>query len=258
MRSFNIGSGTSIEVLEDYCFNNTQLEEFILPSPTTIGKFVFKNCKHLSHVDLTPRSSSNNKRNLQSSESYTIPTGLFDDCTSLRNISIHATVNNISDYAFRNCNNIEYYIPDSVVHVGISCFENCYKIYNVPQPITHFGNNSFRSTYIKGPLVIPPSTDFIGSSSFTNTSVYIVIYCGIHDFSRSLLAFENDAISIVTYSYDYVSFCGLRAHHSPSHTCSDLLRTNFAGVEGLRHNIHGNNIIDGVLLFSSVYNLGLW
>lgn len=262
---FNIGPGTTISCIDQYGFANTKIHSFSLECEVIVSAFAFQNCTNLTTVNMTQMKSYSSlsaaKRKLKSSslsqEFYTIPEGLFDGCICLESLSINNNIDNISGYAFRNCNVLQFTIPSSVTSIGNSAFENCYKVKIIPNYIVYFGNSSFKGAGISRTLKINSNVSYIGEFTFFNTSLRIVYYCGDTDFSGFSRSFDDSTSIVVTFSYPKSTFCGATVYHMPSNSCSDIMQTNNDANGLLKRQIGEKLNADGIFL-ASVYYIGLW
>ena len=57
---------------------------------------------------------------------------VFENCYSLKNITLPDSLVTIYPYCFKNCHSLEsIIITDSVTSLGVYIFENCYNLKNV-------------------------------------------------------------------------------------------------------------------------------
>ncbi|EAY04470.1 hypothetical protein TVAG_194350 [Trichomonas vaginalis G3] len=269
---FNIGTGTTISYIDDYAFANKKIHSFILECDVCVSSYAFTNCTNLETINITKMKSNETfskasvssvlsaRKVLSSNEDvyYTLPEGIFDGCTSLKVTNINMNIYNISSYAFRNCVALSFSIPSSVTYIGDYSFDNCKLVNNIPKMVTFFGNYSFRGSGIGRTMKLNTNTTFIGFSSFFNTSLIVVYYCGDKDFSSFSNSFDTSTSVVVTFDYPSSTFCGANAYHMQSNTCSDIMQTNndVAGI--IKKQMKNNLQAEASLLISSPYLLGLW
>ncbi len=87
-----------------------------------------------------------------------IMVGAFEDCETLKSITLPRTVTVISERAFRWCKNLEEIIlPDTLVEIGPRAFYNCdeLKSIHIPQSVTRIGESAFDSCYNLKSVIIP-------------------------------------------------------------------------------------------------------
>lgn len=104
----------------------------------------------------------------------TLGNGVFARCIGITKATIE--MNNITklpDSTFANCTDLTSYdLPDSVVEIGASAFENCTSLtgrFTVPSTITVIGDNAFKGCAgFTGELVIPEIITSVGNSAFEN------------------------------------------------------------------------------------------
>ena len=105
----------------DSTFSNCRkLESIFFPENISIiGNYAFYNCPKLENIDL--------------SNILMISEHAFENCSSLKSVNLFSLhkANFISDYCFRNCNNlVDVIFPDGLNKIGYHAFENT-KINNV-------------------------------------------------------------------------------------------------------------------------------
>lgn len=267
LRFINIGEGTIVSNIEEYAFCNTSIESFHLDCEVSLSSYVFKNCSSLKNVYIkqilnSPFESTSfiySKRLMSvESEYYTIPIGTFFGCNNLESIIINKNIVNISDYAFTDCRNLVFNIPRSVERIGNFAFKNCFNINKVPENVIYIGNSSFIRTSVPSVIRLCTHVKYIGSSAFLNTGVRIVYFCGSRDFSQFNPSFEQGTNVIVGSDYQHSMFCGSPTFHKTSNICSDIIETNFVGVDIFKKQMKNEMITHtSFLLISSCY-LGLW
>lgn len=199
MKSLVFEDGSLIESLNDYAFNSSTINSIDVIMNSLSGRFAFKNCIKLTNVNIVKNPSAT------STTFTTIPEGFFDGCLSLENFNYKNEITIISDYSFRSCVKLLYYIPNNVIHVGNYAFMNCRHIENVPKSVGYIGNMSFYGCSIRRYFYVPRSVTYIGFSAFS--SVYVAMYCGNNDLSQSFDGFGPDTAIRVTYSYPTNMFC---------------------------------------------------
>lgn len=149
VRDLNIPN--SVTSVADYAFYNYAGNNFTsLTIPDTIksvGKYAFpahvfsSNCVTVSDNLRYAGNSTNNYFVLlgpqyHNSTTYTlnqntkiIAGAAFNDCQSVKSITVPGGVTSIGDEAFANCPSLEHiYIPTTVLHIGTGVFDNCPKL----------------------------------------------------------------------------------------------------------------------------------
>lgn len=262
LNSINVNGATSIG---NNAFEGcTNLQSFSLNTNVRLSSFVFKGCTKLKSVNLPNMISSSipsyymSKRMTKATSYTSIPVGLFDGCSSLSSLNINNNIVNISDYAFRDCVSLSYIIPYTVSYIGDESFKNCHLIRDIPKNVVYFGNYSFYGTNIGKSILINRDTKYIGASSFINTPLRVVYYCGERDFSKFSPSFNTDTNVVVTFSYNYPTFCGTQAIYLPSNTCKDIMRTNNDGFDHLKKQVKEKMKSNSALLVLSMNSLGLF
>lgn len=149
-----------------------------------VGQYAFAHCRDLINVDLT-----------QSRTLYSIYTGAFYYCDSLKNIFIPKIISAIHEEAFYYCSKLETVtfedqsqltqiqaeafngcssltsitIPDSVTTIGTSCFNGCKNLASVhlPQSLSRITNSLFSQCESLEQITIPESVTTIDSDAFS-------------------------------------------------------------------------------------------
>ena len=102
----------------------------------------------------------------------------FQNCTSLKNVTIKNTTT-ICSYAFAGCTSLEeIYLPDSIKNLNNSCFEKCTNLKNVRMPATlntmTFGVFNYCSS-LKS-IVVPEGITTLGTNAFRNCTGLETVY----------------------------------------------------------------------------------
>lgn len=130
----------------------------------------------LKNIGEVLRSNKNAKVNLDLSETTgleTIPTSVFDRCTSLTGVKIPENVTGISVGMFYGCTNLaNIEIPASVTHIGYYAFGYCTSLTDIeiPKNVTSIGGVAFRGCASLADIRIPASVTNIGHSVFEECS----------------------------------------------------------------------------------------
>ena len=174
----------SVTSISDYAFNDcTSLTSVTIPdSVTSIDDWTFSSCTSLTSIEV----SGNNKNyssadgvlfNKDKSELITYPAGKTDS---------------------------EYVIPNSVISIGDSAFENCTSLTSVtiPDSVTSIGRYTFENCTSLTSVTIPDSVTSIGSGAFSNcTSLTSIEVSGNNKSYSSAdgVLFNKDKTELITY-----------------------------------------------------------
>lgn len=142
-----------------YC---TKIEKADLSALRFIGTGVFSNCSNLSEVILTENTAINSymfkgtaveKIDYYASD---IPSYTFYGATSLREIVIHNSIEQIGNYAFYNCAALSSVVFDDATCeiVGLSAFEGCSALASI---------------------TIPAGVEIIGARAFANCTALVTV-----------------------------------------------------------------------------------
>ena len=133
---------------------------------TTIGKCAFEDCSSLKSITI-PNSVT------------TIGEEAFENCDSLKSITIPNSVTTIGNSAFSYCDSLtSITIPDSVISIGEDAFFNCDSLTSItiPDSVTTIGDYAFYDCDSLTSITIPDSVIRIGEDAFDDCES-ITIQC---------------------------------------------------------------------------------
>ena len=114
--------------------SDKSITEVTIPNGTTsIGKYVFYECKSLTSITI-PESVT------------TIGYAAFQSCTGLISVNIPNSVTSIGERAFQSCTNLtDVVIPNGITTINGSTFHDCKNLSNFPLPtnLTEIYANAF-------------------------------------------------------------------------------------------------------------------
>lgn len=171
----------NLRIIGNGAFRGTALTEVIIPNACTdIGYYAFRDCKEIQHVTLGEMVSN-----------WTEDWGTnaaFENCTSLKTLTVESGVNSIGTYAFRNCSQLESVeIPATSISVGEYAFANCTALKDATVYRGEIENNAFENCSSLESLTIRKVTS-IGSYAFYNCSALYDM-----EFPRTLLSLGDGA-----------------------------------------------------------------
>ena len=114
------------------CSNLTWTGQMI-GSSTTLGPYVFEDCKKLEHITLPENMT-------------TLPSGTFKGCTSLPSVKLPLGLTSIGDYAFDGCSSLEKIdLPYYLTSLGYRALAGCSKLtsLSLPSSLQSIGSNAF-------------------------------------------------------------------------------------------------------------------
>lgn len=145
-------------------FYGTSLTEVVIPNKVTdIGAYAFCNCSKLTDVTLGEYVTT-----WHNDWGHN---GAFENCTSLRSLTILDGVNSIGTYAFRNCTSLESVeIPSTSIRVGEHAFNGCKALKEAVIYRGEIENDAFNGCSALESISIRKVTS-IGSGAFANCTV---------------------------------------------------------------------------------------
>ena len=124
-------SGSEIDYIDSYAFYGCLgLTSVTVPNNVTVWYYVFAECRNLS----TAYVEGN------------VPYGVFENCTSLVEVTVGSGATKISDYAFNGCRSLRRVsIPRTVSSIGSYAFGNCSSLETIslPAELTELGSFAF-------------------------------------------------------------------------------------------------------------------
>ena len=191
--SVSIGDGVTF--IGDWAFGGcSSLTSITIPdSVTSIGAGAFGDCNGLTSISVDPQNQAyhsagnclietQSKTLIAGCETSVIPAdgsvtsigeSAFDDCVSLKSITIPDSVTSIGDRAFWRCRSLtSITIPDSVTSIGESAFYNCDGLTSIviPDSITSIGDWAFGDCLRLTSVAIGNGVTSIGDWAFHGCS----------------------------------------------------------------------------------------
>lgn len=177
---------SNLKEIPENCFEGCALlTEILLPTTIKqIGKYAFKSCKLLQHIDVESCTYFGNSAfedceqlvidikkdakityigyaafkktmlynlDLTNSTITDIKNKTFYGCNGLTNVVLPQGIRSINEEAFCGCGIKNIQIPDGITNLGNNVFSSCVNLTNVelPKSLTQIGCNAFQYTKIK-------------------------------------------------------------------------------------------------------------
>lgn len=161
-KTCQVGDGTNLALV------NTSVSGYVaLPSTvngytiTAIADKAFKDCSHLSAVDIPEKVTS-------------IGESAFFNCTQIQTIDFlgTSTLSSIGVNAFYNCSSLSSFsLPSSVRSIGRNAFNGCYfSSITIPEGVTAIPQNGFSDCSRLELVTIPSTVTSIGGGAFYQCS----------------------------------------------------------------------------------------
>ena len=179
----------TVDSIGDYALQNSTIQSVTLPKNiSTLPKYLFSNCKNLTHVDI-PKSVKN------------LPKGLFYNCTALKSITFSNDITYIPDNFVNRCSELQTFdIPATVKRIGSNAFSYCSQLtaIDLKEGLTYIGEYAFNQCTNLTTVELPSTVDSICKNAFYNNT-YISLsfperlqYIGDHAFYNCKnLSFET-------------------------------------------------------------------
>lgn len=165
LKTINIEN--SVEEIKEYCFHRCEkLESIKLPNIKVLANGIFANCQNLNEVILP------DGLNLISSIA-------FDECVSLKKITIPNTVITVGEYAFRDCKNLEYIkLSENLEKIESGAFSCCGSLKEIilPDSVCELCNAVFYRAFSLKSINIPKNLNCIGWRPFLNSGINTLIF----------------------------------------------------------------------------------
>lgn len=141
-RTGNIVIPEGVEIIESLAFKECKISSVIFPdSLKRIGEKAFCDCQQLSYIDF-----GNGIKEIGNS----IPSYIFQSCTSLEKVSFPTQIRSIGSSVFWNCSNLkEVILNNGLLKIDTGAFSFCQKIKEIyiPDSLKYIGRNNFVDTY---------------------------------------------------------------------------------------------------------------
>lgn len=210
----------NVYTIGDYAYQNcTKLIEVDISqqfsNECTIDKYAFHNCTNLKKVTTSFVGSGSDSDNVL--DIPCIGRSAFEDCKSLESFDSLKGVEQIDDYAFLGCENLEITIPEGLTKIGERAFDGCKCVYltmssfndkpdisqgfygcnnvgvNISDNLTEIPDCAFEYYSRLKSVVIPESVNKIGEGAFSGCEdlTYVEIPENVTQIGKA--AFKNCA-----------------------------------------------------------------
>ena len=198
LKTITFAEGSQLQTISDYSFYNCYFNKITIPEGVrSIDEYAFYSFYNLTEVTFS-----------EGSQLQTIGDNAFYYCSSLKEITIPASVTSIGEYAFYYCSSLEEItIPASVTSIGYGAFAYCNSMtsINVAEGNTHYASldgvlyNGDFTTLVYCPttiteLVVPETVTYIEYYAFCNSKLQSITFltnsfsCGYN------ISFSNDPV----------------------------------------------------------------
>ena len=150
---------------------------------TSIGKYAFNNCHHLTGITLPNSVTSIGNSAFDGCSSLTgitipnsvtsIGVNVFVECENLENVIIGTGIKTIDESVFYKCSSLtDITIPNSVTYIGRNVFGDCTSLTSVtiPNSVKIIGKQAFNGCSSLTDITVPSSVTSIGYTAFAECS----------------------------------------------------------------------------------------
>lgn len=182
LESITFGKGTTLSLIEDSAFMNTNIKSFNALGPVSISVNAFKNCIKLTNINISDIIQLNNfafSNCISLTKIYLymncplLGFNAFEDCTSLIEVKIESNskFSTIGNYGFSRCSKLKNInIPRNIRAIGSFAFANCIKLENIifeeNSLIGTIGFHAFENCQSLRSFTIPDSMKVMDNSLF--------------------------------------------------------------------------------------------
>ncbi len=229
--------------INNKAFSGTSIKTVTIPASVQIIRSGFENCKQLESAKIlcSPKEKDLNRwvncfsgcTNLKTVEikgSLTsIPTGTFENCSSISVFEVPKSVLNIKANAFKGCTNLtNIYLSENLKTIQEGAFEGCSSLEYIdfPDSLTSIGNTAFINCRALKLLELPEQLATIGYSAFYNCRSLEQIVFNNSITTISDRAFGSCASLSTVYLPDSVVSVGNGAFQN----CSNLTYVKFGNT----------------------------
>ena len=161
-KTCQVGDGTNLALDNTSVSGNVELPSTVNGyTITAIADNAFKDCSHLSAVDIPEKVTS-------------IGESAFEGCTQIQTIDFlgTSTLSSIGRNAFYNCSSLyAFSLPSTVRSIGQSAFLGCYfTSISIPEGVTAIPQNGFSGCTRLERVTIPSTVTSIGGGAFYQCS----------------------------------------------------------------------------------------
>lgn len=232
----------SVWFITNEAFSGTSIKTVTIPASVQLIRSGFKNCTQLESVKIlcSPNekdlkrwnycfSGCTNLKTVEMKNSFTsIPSGMFENCSSLSVFEVPKSVHDIEAFAFKGCTNLtNLYLSENLEAIREGAFEGCSSLEYIdfPDSLTSIGNYAFRNCHALKLLELHELTS-IGYSAFYNCKSLEQIV-----FNNSITKISADTFaSCASLSTVYLPDSVVSIEDGAFQNCSNLTYVKFGNI----------------------------
>ena len=169
----NLDAGNLSAEIDKYAFEGTAVKNLEIENISKVNECAYRGCDKLESVTISGNGI--------------IPSGLFAECSRLKNVTINEGITSIGESAFRETVIKKLILPSTVITVNDNAFAYCGQLEKavLDERLDFIGWQAFMNTMSLSEISIPDKVEHIGSKCFS--------YSGI----KSVKLPKNDSFTII-------------------------------------------------------------
>lgn len=155
----NLNAGSLSAKIYQYAFEGTAIRHLEIKDISKIHEGAYRCCDKLESVTISGNGI--------------IPSGLFAECSRLKNITINEGITSICESAFRETAIKKLVLPSTVITINDNAFADCRQLEKVvlDKSLDFIGCQTFMNTVSLSEISIPNKVEYIGSECFSHSGI---------------------------------------------------------------------------------------
>lgn len=155
----NLDAGNLSAEIDKYAFENTAVRNLEIKNISKVDECAYRGCDKLESVTISGNGI--------------IPSGLFAECSRLKNVTINEGITGIGESAFRETVIKKLVLPSTVITVNDNAFAYCGQLEKVvlDERLNVIGYQAFMNTTSLSEISIPDKVEHISSKCFSYSGI---------------------------------------------------------------------------------------